>query len=60
MSGVIHVLDPSARAEPRAYTAVAGALVCWSPERGWLCSVDTTLPCSHTAGRAAPALDLRT
>lgn len=41
--------SPSASAEPRIIAMVAGVVVSWHPERGWLCEEHQVQPCTHTA-----------
>lgn len=41
--------SPSASAEPYIIAMVAGVVVSWHPERGWLCEEHQVQPCTHTA-----------
>lgn len=45
----VYAESPSASAEPRIVEEVAGAVVSWHPERGWMCSEHAPQPCPHTA-----------
>lgn len=48
--------NPSPEADLRAYGQRGDAVVVWSAERGWICSVHTDLPCVHTIDLPNPGI----